>query len=102
MPKNVGYQNNEQSFVSIDHIFSNLGISDDKKSIIYRFLAAILHLGNIEFGSHDSADFGGGAQIIESTARHVEFAARLLNVSPDKFKWHLLHSSVNFSNTTML
>lgn len=89
----------KSNFATIDHVFSRLRFSGDEKNTIYRLLAAILHLSSTEIGGKDFPD--DEAYIIESTAHHIEIAARLLNVSANDLKRILLHSSVKFSNTTI-
>lgn len=80
-------------------MFSILQITEDKKEIIYDFLAAILHLNNIEFGCMDPDDLNGKSYIIESTKHHVKTAANLLKQSADKLECLLLSHSVKILNS---
>lgn len=76
-------------FNRVDQILISLRITTNERNIIYNFIAAILHLGNIEFSD---ADFG--AIIEETTKIHVTIAAQLLNVSSDELEKALLFRTI--------
>lgn len=86
----------------MDQIFSILKITEDKKNIIYDFLAVILHLSNIEFGSNDRNDPDEQTYIIETTEHHIEIAAHLLNYPADKLKSLLLYHSIELSESKIV
>lgn len=79
-----------------DHIFDRLRIAEDKKNTTYKFLAAILHLGNIEFESKGSDN---GTDVVGSTKHHVEVAARLLEISTEELNNHLLYHLIQVSGS---
>lgn len=62
-------------------------IAEDKKNTIYKFLAAILHLGNLEF---EVEGLDEGTHIVKTTENHLEIAANLLNLEAHELKNHLL------------
>lgn len=70
--------------------------------MIYDFLAAILHLNNIEFGSNDPDDLDEQTYIIETTEHHVEIAAHLLKYPADKLRNLLLYHSIKCSESRIL
>lgn len=83
-------------------MFSILQITEDKKKIIYDFLAAILHLNNIEFGCNDPDDLYDKSYIIKSTEHHLEIAAHLLKQPPDKLKSLLLCHSMKVADSEIM
>lgn len=76
-------------FKRVDAILTNLGITTTEKDIIYKIIASILHLGNIEF---ECADFG--ASVKGSTKLHVAIVAQLLGLSPDDLNNALLYRTI--------
>lgn len=93
--------NNEQNFVKTDNLFNSVQITHGKKNIVYQYLAAILHLSNIEFGSNAPDDPTDHAYIIDTTEHHVEISANLLNISADELKKVLLFNPVNILGATI-
>lgn len=83
-------------------MFSVLQITEGKKKIIYDFLAAILHLNNIEFESNDPDDINDKSYIIESTKHHVKIAANLLVQSADELESLFLYHSIKVSNSEIM
>lgn len=47
-----------------------MGFQDDEVQIIYKMLAAILHLGDIEFGEADDHNADNRATIIDTAPLH--------------------------------
>lgn len=86
-----------ENFARIDHILSILGIAKNEKNAIYKLLAAILHLGNIQFEATDS-----GAQVIESTEEHVTIASKLMDIFPDKLKEAILFRSIDVAGSIIM
>lgn len=85
-----------ENFIKVDNILCGLGITENEKSVIYEFLAAILHLGNIRFEDTDS-----GTQVIESTEKHVVIASKLMNISPEELKEVILFRSIEVPGSTI-
>lgn len=63
--------------------------------MVYQRLAAILHLGEIEY--EDGPDMQ--AQIVESFEQHVIIAAKLLNLPFDELKNALLYKVLSVGGT---
>lgn len=83
-------QNLSQIFDKIDQILSSLGFTEDGRHVIYSHLAAILHLGNIEFEASDS-----GAQINQSSKKHITIASKLMNISYEDIEESILYRTIN-------
>lgn len=82
-------------------MFNILQITKEKKNIIYDFLAAILHLNNVEFGCNPD-DPHDKSFIIESTEHHVEIAAHLLKQPVDKLESLLLYHSIIVADSEIM
>lgn len=76
-------------FKRVDQILTRLEITTSEKIIIYNFIAAILHLGNIDF-----CDTDFGSKVTEMTKIHVAIAARLLELSSDDLEKALLFRTI--------
>lgn len=72
-----------KKFTKVDQILSSLKISDNEKSVIYKHLAAILHLGEIQFETN-AGDSDSGAKVTKSTENHVNIASELINSKPQE------------------
>ncbi|XP_053206398.1 unconventional myosin-Id-like [Panonychus citri] len=55
-----------------------LGFTEDETEHIWKILASILHLGNIEFGWDEEKEV---SFILDSSKRHIEYMCRLLSIS---------------------
>lgn len=88
-------QDDVLGFKQVDQTFDSLGFTETKKKTIYQRLAAILHLGEIEF--IDAPDMQ--AQIVESSEQHVIIAAKLLNILSDELKEALLYKVLSVGGT---
>lgn len=66
---------------------NKVGFSDEEKANIFKVVAAVLHVGNISF--EDSADKDGGSMVSSKSNKSLNFAAQLLNVSPEELKMSL-------------
>lgn len=87
--KYIETQDMIQAFEKIERTFNSLGIGKEEKSMIYAFLASILHLGNTEFTSVESQ-----AKILESLRMHLHSAAKLLKIDTDDLEKSLLFHSI--------
>lgn len=63
-------------FLEADITLDCLGLSEEQKHVIYQLLAAIIHIGNIEYSDDDEQ-----AKILERSKPHIDYAASLLNIS---------------------
>lgn len=75
-----------QNFASLDAALSGIGYSYLSKTIVYQFMAAILHLGEISFDDINE----GSCDVKESSKDSLGFAAKLLNIDENKLKDALL------------
>lgn len=87
---------NFQAFGEVDRIFDYMAVGENEKNIIYEFLAAILHLGNIQFRSVESQ-----AQILDSSRKHIYSAANLLKVNAEDLEKSLLAHSIDVLGITI-
>lgn len=85
-----------QSFEFIDAALSNLGCSEECKMLMYKWIAAILHLGNIQFGEGDS----GFCEITKSSMLHLNYAADLLKIDEKILNEALLLNQVGHTRDT--
>lgn len=69
------------NFKRVDQVLTSLKLSEEERTIIYKYIAAILHLSNIEFESTDT-----GTNFSESTKEHVFIAAKLLNIKSENLE----------------
>lgn len=102
LPENSKYATGQSvaaNFSNIGQIFNSLRISEVQKNKIYEFLAAILHLGNLEF---EENDFGDGAHIVGASEHHIEIAANLLSLEADELKNHLLCHAIQVVGSHIL
>lgn len=74
------------SFNKLDSALNALELSENTREKIYSELAAILHLGNLNF-EHDNSGF---AKIVAESNQSLEIAAKLLSVNPKELENVLL------------
>lgn len=84
-----------QSFTSLDMALSSFGYSTESKNILYAWLAAILHLGEIQF---DESENGYVSGVSESTKVYVNYAADLLNIEADQLMKAILQHKIPSTN----
>ena len=56
-------------------------MSDQERLSVYTTIAAVLHLGNVDF-EDDPDDNRGGCRVKESSERSLDFTARLMGLDP--------------------
>lgn len=74
-------------FSVLDAGLSRIGLSDDQKMHLYKALALILHIGNIDF---DSDEDNGKCTISSNSFTSLNAAAQLLNIAVKEFENFLL------------
>lgn len=84
-----------QTFTSLDMALSSFGYSTESKNIIYSWLAAILHLGEIQF---DESENGYVSDVSESTKMFLNYAADLLNIKADQLMKAILQYKIASTN----
>lgn len=85
-----------ENFIKVDQILCGLGITENERSVIYEHLAAILHLGNIQFETNNCE-----VQGTESTEEHVSIASKLMNIFSEKIKEVILFRSIEVLGSTI-
>lgn len=82
-----------QDIQAVDNAFSDIGVFNDEKSKIYKVLAAILNLGNVDF--EESTISTGEIQIVERTKIHLCYAAKLLQIDEKVLRTSLLTREID-------
>ncbi|KAJ8921386.1 hypothetical protein NQ315_003002 [Exocentrus adspersus] len=78
-----------EDFLALDQALSRLGMSDGERLQIYVTVAAVLHLGNIEFEDNPE-DTRGGCRVATSKERSLLMAAKLLEIDPSELRQALV------------
>lgn len=81
--------NDLNDFKNLEKAFVNFGVSEELKWNIFRIVAAVLHLGNVEF-EEDPADTRGGCRIAASSEESLKITASLIKIEPTSLKQCLL------------
>ncbi|XP_056632356.1 myosin heavy chain 95F isoform X2 [Diorhabda sublineata] len=76
-------------FLELDQALSRLEINESDRNYIYATVAAVLHLGNIEFEDNPE-DTRGGCRVIASKEKHLLIASKLLEIDPNELKQALI------------
>lgn len=84
-----------QTFTSLDIALTSFGYSAESKNTIYAWLAAILHLGEIQFDENENGYVTG---ISESTKMYLNYVADLLNIEADQLMKAILQHKINSTN----
>ena len=80
-------QRDVEDFSDVLDAFSEVGISEEEQSTLFRLTASVLHLGNVVFEVHDTPQGSEGSTMKPST--HLDAAAELLGVSKDSLSLEL-------------
>jgi len=73
-----------KDFVNLEKGLADVGVGEEDKLEIFATIAAILHLGNIEF--EESEDSKAGCEVAESTLESLNISANLLNLDAGNLK----------------
>lgn len=84
-----------QNFASLDMALSNFGYSIESKNLIYSWLAAILHLGEIQF---DQSEIDCVSGISESSKVFLNYAANLLRIETEHLMKAMLEYKIGSTN----
>lgn len=74
--------NSAGKFNELDNALTELGLQENRRNEIYRHLAALLHLGNIDFENNDD----NKSFITSDTYSSLEYAANLLSIDVVELK----------------
>lgn len=67
----------------MDSALSRLGLSENERLQIYTMVAAVLHLGNIEFEDNPE-DTRGGCRVAKGKEKALVVASKLLGIDPEE------------------
>lgn len=84
-----------QSFTNFDMALSAFGYTTESKNLIYAWLAAILHLGEIQF---DQSENNYVSDVSESSKVFLNYAANLLNIKADQLMKAMLEHEIRSTN----
>lgn len=76
-------------FQDLDKALGRVGLSDSQKLDIYGLVAAVLHLGNIQFEEIPD-DVRGGCQVSDASEKTLEITSKLLGVDPFELRQALV------------
>lgn len=71
---------------------ANVQISGENRKRVYEILAAILHLGNINF-----QDTNGKCEITDQSIHHFKYAAKLLKINQTNLELVLLTRNIDIN-----
>lgn len=86
-------------FDRMDESMNKVGFSEDEKANIFKVVAVVLHIGNIAF--EDSGDKDGGSMVSSKSKNALNFAAQLLDVSPEELKMSLTTRKMSAGGSDM-
>lgn len=80
----------KKHFEVIDSTLNQFGLLKEQKIALYKVIAAILHLGNVDFQDHDE-----GCQVIEAEKKSLNNAANLLGIDARTLSESIMTRSIN-------
>jgi myosin III len=80
LPAGVGENSHRENFRNIEESLRTLGCSPEMVQTLWRLLAAILEIGNIEFADEDTPE-GAVARILNMN--QIQLVSELLSLSPE-------------------
>merc|ERR1719186_253750 len=72
-------------FSNLDRDLNNIGMSDQERMAVYTTIAAVLHIGNIDF-EDDPDDNRGGCRIVNQAEVNLQIAAGLMGLDVDELR----------------
>lgn len=85
------------NFSNVDTILSNLGATENERSIIYENLAIILHLTNIKFEIIDDE-----VRVTESTKKNVIIASNLIGIPLEHLENAFIYRSIEVAGNNIM
>lgn len=86
-------------FHEIDNSLATIGFNQTERFHIYKILAAILHLGNVNF---EESPMTKELDISDKTQHHFTHASQLLNVEPKVLKKILLMHEIEVNGMDLI
>lgn len=91
-------RNRSNDFSAVDSTLSELDFTDDMKFALYKLLACMLHLGNIQF----KEDVDGNVKFAnDSSIISFETCTELLQATPEILKSVLFHRRLGVRDVVM-
>lgn len=78
-----------EDFKILDDALSRLGLGNKERFDIYSMVAAVLHLGNIQF-EENPEDTRGGCRVVQASEKSLIIASKLLGIDPSEMKQALV------------
>lgn len=78
-----------EGFQLLDTALTRLGLHEKEKIEIYSLVAAVLHLGNIEFEDNPE-DTRGGCRVSHASEKSLIIASKLLGIDANELKQALV------------
>lgn len=78
-----------EDFQNVDRALSSIELTPAEKFNIYSIVAAVLHLGNVEF-EENAENSKGGSKVLDRCEKSLKIAAELLSVDCDELRQALL------------
>lgn len=102
----VHSEHDESSFAETIRCLESIGLSPPRQSDVFSIVAAVLHIGNIQFeeqGDDDTGYHGEGehAKIRESSLPSLKMACGLLGIDEDKLSEAILTKSLAVNGKTI-
>lgn len=70
-----------EDFTALDQALARLGLAEQERLQIYTMVAAVLHLGNVQF-EENPEDTRGGCRVAKSKEKSLVVASKLLGIDP--------------------
>lgn len=80
----------KKNFETIDATLTQFGLSEEQKIALYKILASILHLGELEFTANVE-----GCELVETKRKSIGNAATLLGVNSEILSESLMTRTIN-------
>lgn len=87
----------KKKFEVIDSTLTQFGLLEEQKIALYKVIAVIFHLGNVDFQDHSE-----GCQIIETGKKSLHNAANLLGIDTETLAESIMTRSINEKSTENL
>lgn len=79
-----------RDFLECDRAMDQIGLSNDDKMNIYLTVAAVLHIGNIEFEEDPDSTKGGCRLSSKGGAKSIQIVAKMLGLDADELEKALI------------
>ncbi|GAB5034473.1 myosin-like protein [Nannochloropsis oceanica] len=88
-----------EEFEHVAEALATLGVNEEERAALWRLLAILLHLGNLEFGDEGEE----GAEHVQLSSPHVALSeiAELLGVTPDKLVQGVTRRTTHTQGSTL-